>query len=250
MTHTADHPADAVVLVHGVGFGPETLAPVATNLGVAAGVRVLVLTRRGYGERAEETPAERVDDHVADLSSLLEREGVRRAVVAGTSGGATVALAAALLIPERLSVAVVHEPAVGTLSPELRMLVRGALREGGGLGLQQALAGPITWEALSPRERSDAVDRAALVERDAPAFLAWEPPLACTPAAASVVCTVGERSAPVRHDIARRLSRLLRAPVEPLADCGHLAQLDAPAAFADAIARAATTSTTAPRSTA
>lgn len=241
-------PPDPVVLVHGVGFGPDTLAPVATFLGPAAGARVLVLERRGYGRRAAEVPAARVDEHVGDLCALLDGEGLQRAVVAGTSGGATVALAAALLAPGRVACAVVHEPAVGTLSPELRMLVRGALREGGGLGLQQALAGPLTWSALPPSERAAAVARAELVERDAPAFLAWEPPLACAPAAAPVVCTVGERSAPVRHDIARRLSTLLRAPVDVLPGCGHLAQLDAPDAFAAAILRAAATTTVPPRS--
>lgn len=241
MSTATDQSADAVVLIHGVGFGPDTLAPVAAVLGAAAGVRVLVLERRGYGARTDEPPAATVDEHVADLGSLLGREGVRRAVVAGTSGGATVALAAALLAPELVSCAVVHEPAVGTLSPELRMLVRAALREGGGLALQQALAGPVTWEALAPRERSAAVERAALVERDAPAFLAWEPPLARTPVAAPVVCTVGDRSAPVRHDIARRLGGLLGAPIDRLEGCGHLAQLDAPRPFADAILRAAAT---------
>lgn len=243
-------PSDAVVLVHGVGFGPDTLAPVAAFLGPAAGVRVLVLERRGYGARADEVPATRVDEHVEDLCALLDREGIGRAAVAGTSGGATVALAAALLAPTRVSCAVVHEPAVGTLSPELRLLVRGALRDGGGLGLQQTLAGPATWAALPEAERVAAATRAPLVELDAPAFLAWEPPLACTPAAAPVVCTVGARSGPVRHDVARRLSALLAAPVHALEDCGHLAQLDAPETFAAAIARAATTTTTAPRSTA
>jgi len=245
---TTTIPPDPVVLVHGVGFGPDTLAPVAAFLGPAAGARVLVLERRGYGTRTADVPAGRVDEHVDDLRALLDREGLERAVVAGTSGGATVALAAALLAPDRVGCAVVHEPAVGTLSPELRMLVRSALREGGGLGLQQALAGPRTWEALTPAARSAAADRAPLVELDAPAFLAWEPPLACAPAAARVVCTVGDRSAPVRHDIARRLSALLRAPVDTLPGCGHLAQLDAPDVFAAAVLRAAATTTVPPRS--
>ncbi|MTD46638.1 alpha/beta fold hydrolase [Conexibacter sp. W3-3-2] len=247
-------PTDAVVLVHGVGFGPDTLAPVAAFLGPAAGVeRVLVLERRGYGARAAAVPAATVGEHVDDLVELLDAHGVDRAVVAGTSGGATVALAAALLAPGRVARAVVHEPAVGTLSPDLRRLVRGALQDGGGLGLVRALAGATTWEALDEERRAAVSARAALVERDAPAFLAWEPPLGRTLLAAPVVCTVGDRSPPLRHDIARRLGHLLDAPVEVLPDCGHLAQLDAPATFAAAVARAAQpapTPTSTPRSTA
>jgi len=242
-------PPDPVVLVHGVGFGPQTLAPVVRRLGPAAGARVLVLVRRGYGWRADEEPAAAVEDHVSDLRDLLDTAGIERAIVAGTSGGATVALAAALTLPERVAVAVAHEPAVGTLSAELRNLVRGALLDGGGLELQRALAGKLTWAQLRPADREAAAARAALVEADAPAFLAWEPPLERAPAAAPVLCTVGDRSPPLRHAIARRLGTLLPAPVITLRDCGHLAQLDAPDSFADAVLHASTlVHATAPRS--
>ncbi len=219
----------AFALVHGVGFGPSTFAHVARELRRTG--PVLVIERRGYGSRALLAPPARVEDHVADLCSALDAAGLQRAVVAGCSGGATVALAAALLAPERVVAAVAHEPAVGSLAPELLEVVRAALARG---DLPRVLAGPQTWAHLSAAQAADLRARDPLVTADARAFMAWEPPLDVV--AAPIVCSVGARSAPLRHAIAATLRERTGARVAVLADCGHLAQLDAPAAFAAVIA--------------
>lgn len=213
-----------VVLVHGVGFGPETLSPLA-----AACDGAMVLERRGYGSRAAEPVATDIGTHVADLVALLDDAGHAQAVVAGASGGATVALAAALLAPERVLAAVCHEPAVGTLAPELRAVVRAALAAGGGVGLLEALAGPETWARV---DHTELVARADIFAADAEAFLCFEPPLDRVPEAAPVICSVGERSEPLRHEIARRLALLCDGRVVQVGGCGHLPQFDAPEAFA------------------
>jgi len=180
-------------------------------------------------------PARSVAEHVEDVISVLDGAGAARAVVAGMSGGATVALALALSRPERVVIAVAHEPAVGSLSPELQALVRGALIQGGGTQLLRVLAGADTWGKL-PAAIVSALDaRPGLVEADAGAFLSFEPLLSARAATPPLVCSVGERSGALRFTVARRLAARTGAPVAVVAGCGHLPQFDAPAAFAKLI---------------
>lgn len=222
--------APPIVLIHGVGFGPATLATLARAL--EAHAPVIVQARRGYGERGHLAPGATVAQHVEDVIDALDGHGAARGVLVGVSGGATVALAAALSFSERVAVAVAHEPAAGSCSPELRALVRQTLEEGGGRGLVRVLAGARTWETLSP-ETVSKLDRAgALIEADARAFLEFEPAMPPPGVRVPLVCSVGERSGPLRLTIARRLAARTGAPVAVIPGCGHLAQLDAPDAFA------------------
>jgi 3-oxoadipate enol-lactonase len=220
-----------VVLIHGVGFGPATLAPLAAALQPYA--RVEIAARRGYGDRGHLPPAASVAEHVEDILDVLDEAGIDRAVIAGISGGATVALALALSCPERVVTAVAHEPAVGSVSPELRALVRGALVQGGGGELLRVLAGAETWGHLAPETVAALEASSELVEADAGAFLAFEPHLAT--AAAPLLCSVGERSSALRYTVAERLAARTGAPLAIVPGCGHLPQLDAPAAFAELI---------------
>lgn len=226
-------PQPPIVLVHGVGFGPATLDELARALSVQA--PVMCVTRRGYGDRGGMAPAASVAEHVHDVLRVLDDAGVVRAILAGMSGGATVALAMALSYPERVVVAVAHEPAVGSVAPELRVLVRGALGRGGGSELLRVLAGAETWATLSPATVSALEASAGLVEADAAAFLAFEPDLGPAPSPPPLVCSVGERSNALRYDVAERLAARTGAPVVIVPGCGHLPQLDAPDAFAELI---------------
>jgi pimeloyl-ACP methyl ester carboxylesterase len=233
--------APPVVLIHGVGFGPATLAPLAAAL--APHAQVEIPARRGYGERAHLAPAASVAEYVDDVVSVLDGAGIGRAIVAGMSGGATVALAMALSHPERVVTAIAHEPAVGSMAPELRALVGGALRRGGGGELLRVLAGEETWAMLPPAAVSALDASSGLVEADAAAFMVFEPRLASAapgaPTAGSprtpLVCSVGERSSPLRFAVAERLAARTGAPVAVVPGCGHLPQLDAPGAFAELI---------------
>jgi pimeloyl-ACP methyl ester carboxylesterase len=223
-----------VVLIHGVGFGPGTMASLAQLL--ARAVSVTVHARRGYGPRASLAPATSVAAHVDDLIATVdERHGSVPVALVGVSGGATVALAAALSHPRRVAVAVAHEPAVGSVAPELRALIRRTLAAGGGVALAQLLAGSRTWDSL-PATIVEAIERDdELLCADAGAFLSFEPDLPAVPGGVPLICTVGEWSGALRHAIARSLSERTGAPVAVIPRCGHLAQIDAPQAFAHLI---------------
>jgi pimeloyl-ACP methyl ester carboxylesterase len=229
--------APPVVLIHGVGFGPGTLAALAgvLTLSLAGRSRVIIAARRGYGERSHLPPARTVAEHVDDVLAVVDRAGAEQAVLVGVSGGATVALAAALCRPERVVVAVSHEPAVGSFSPELRAMIDRTLSAGGGRELVRLLAGASTWASLASEEAA-AIDRdGGLVEADALAFLEFEPELPLAGARVPLVCSVGERSPPLRFEIAQRLAERTGAPLVVVPGSGHLAQLDAPIAFAEVI---------------
>jgi pimeloyl-ACP methyl ester carboxylesterase len=226
-----------------VGFGPDSLAPVAAAMRRHADV--LVLARRGYGARSAEIPAPTVAAHVEDLFEALDKAEVERAVLAGMSGGATVVLAAALDRPERVIAAVAHEPAVGSLAPQLRAQILAAL-EGGADGLVRFLAGEPTWSGLPGAVREWLAAHPRLIEADARAFARYEPDLPGGAADAAppvgplpLVCSVGERSGAARRLVADRLAALTGAPVVVVPGCGHLPQFDAPRAFAEAIVRCA-----------
>lgn len=227
--------ATPVALVHGVGFGPSTFARVQRELRRAG--PVVMVERRGYGTRSALAPPPRVEDHVGDLLAALDAAGIERAVVAGCSGGATIALAAALTIPDRVVAAVCHEPAVGSLGPELMALIERSLQTGG-LALVQALAGPETWSRLTAGERAEVEAYVPIVADDARAYLDWEPLLDRAAVTAPIVCTVGQHSSPMRYSIARVVEERIGAQVVVVADCGHLVQLDAPSAFAAIISDA------------
>ncbi|HWF36288.1 MAG TPA: alpha/beta hydrolase [Solirubrobacteraceae bacterium] len=222
-----------VVLIHGVGFGPETLGGLAAALATQA--PVIRVTRRGYGERAHLPPAASVALHVEDVLAVLDEAEVSRAVIAGMSGGATIALALAIACPERVVAAVVHEPAVGSVAPKLRALVRDALTRGGGSELLRVLAGAETWDALTPAAVAALDASSRLVEADAAAFLAFEPHLASARGRVPLVCSVGEHSSVLRHAVAEQLAERMGAPVAVVPGCRHLPQLDAPEAFAELI---------------
>lgn len=224
-----------VALVHGVGFGPSTFARVQRELRRSG--PVVIVERRGYGTRSALAPPARVEDHVDDLVMTLDAAGIERAVVAGVSGGATIALAAALTVPERVVVAIAHEPAVGSLAPELLALIERSVQTGA-MALVQALAGPATWARLTAGQRADVELYAPIVSDDARAYLAWEPPLERVAGAAPIVCSVGRHSSPLRHAIARVVQERIGAQVVVVEDCAHLVQLDTPTAFAAIIAAA------------
>lgn len=210
------------LLLHGVGFGPETMTDVAD---LVPGARVV--------ERPSTASLASQVDAVVALAS--NGAGGDPWVAAGVSGGATLALALALAAPPGLQRVVAHEPLVGRHAPALWAAV-----QAGRADVQfpeqwfSGLIGSSDWAALPPDVRAAAVARHPDLRAEITPFVTWDPPSLA--ASVPIRTTVGDRSGPARHEAAAVLAAV-GAEVEVLDDCGHLAQLDNPKAFAEAILR-------------
>jgi pimeloyl-ACP methyl ester carboxylesterase len=226
--------ATAVVLVHGVGAGPASLAPLADRL-VAAGMRPVVVHRAGYGRAADRPPAP-IGVQVDGLAGLCT--GVRPAAVVGVSGGATLALLLAVRLAGAVPV-VAHEPLVGPLAPALHERVARAVAGFGdpptpceAVRFVRRLVGAATWDALPAAERRFVADHPSLIATEARRFADVAPAAADLAAVAPFVTTVGAASGPERRAAAGVLARLSGARVETVPGAAHLAHVDAPDAFA------------------
>lgn len=227
-----------VVLVHGVGVGPWSYQAVAADL--AADHEVVVAHRRGYGSRTALAPCPALDGQVGDL---IELAGGPASFV-GVSGGATLVLALALAAPGLVVAAVVHEPVIGPLAPELHAELSAAADrlatsrgDAGALAFVQALVGATTWARLDAGQVADVAARADVVRAEVPQFLAFAPTAAQLRSVAglALLSSVGARSRNSRHLAAAAVSSCTdRAPLL-LPDVGHLAQLDDPPALARAL---------------
>jgi pimeloyl-ACP methyl ester carboxylesterase len=232
----------AVVLVHGVGIGAWAFDGLAAAL--AADHRVLVVHRRGYGpaDGPSDVPASAgVEDQVADLLALASARGVGRATWVGVSGGATLVLALAMEAPAIVRAAVVHEPLIGPLAPDLHAGVRAAadrLATGGPVwDFLTGLVGEQQMAALSPSAVEAVLRRSAVVRAEVPAFVDFAP----TPAdlarlsKTALVASVGSVSPRARQRAAAVLCDRAGATVEVLEGARHVPQLEAPAAFEQVI---------------
>ena len=158
--------------------------------------------------------------------------------------------------PAGISVAVLHEPLVGSAAPELHAMIRRGAerlaadrldagrddmasesdrRRARAVEYMTALVGADGWHQLGPDGRAAVAARAGLIACEVPRFARFEPRPVPADGAVRVVITVGERSPAVRHDAARRAADLLHGSVHVIGGVGHLPQVEAPAAFAELI---------------
>lgn len=163
-----------------------------------------------------------------ELAWLVPR--VEGAFVVGMSGGATLGLG--LVMGEtRLAGALLHEPAVGRLAPELLTPIADAFTVGGTAGLARALYGP-TWSA----NLADGIPESATAGELA-MFRGFEPGPP-GPQAGAVVVTTGSTSPAVRHRAAAALTGTFGYRSATIDGAGHFAAFDQPETFAAAIRRA------------
>jgi pimeloyl-ACP methyl ester carboxylesterase len=244
---TGDGPV--VVLVHGVGIGAWAFAEVAAAL--AADHRVLVPHRRGYrpdGCQVEVPRWAAVDEQVDDLLRVLVSRGIGEATFVGVSGGATLVLALAMAAPGMVRTAVVHEPVIGPLAPELHTVLKAAAARlsssGVGVdGVLEFITGLVGEERMAglPAAGRHAIRRAsAVVRAEVPAFIAFAPTAANLARLVDVplVASLGSRSPEPRRLAAAVLAERAGARVEVLDGVRHLPQLEAPAAFEKVIREA------------
>lgn len=236
-----------VVLLHGVGVGPESFAALAELLEDRH--RVVALPRPVGPDGTALSLADQADQ----LARLLPEVGAAGARLVGVSGGATLGLCLAIRHPEAVGGLVLHEPLVGSLAPGLHARFQGAaaraaLGDAEAMAVVRAVMGEPTWAALEPSARRAAEAQAPRWRGEIAAFAAFDPTAdqVATLGTRPVLVTLGERSGPERRTAADVLVRLARARLAVVADAGNAAQLDAPAALAALIATPQTVPTGGP----
>ncbi len=233
----------AIVLVHGVGLGPESFTRTVAAL-AAANRRVHGVVRPGYGEHGRTME---LDEQVDRVAAALAAREEHEAVWAGVSGGATLGVIAATRRPAAIIAAVLHEPLIGPAAGALHGVVQASAerlvtgRDGPVTSRDRAvefirgLAGEHGWEALGIHGRAAVATRADVIGAEAPRFAAFEAGPAPDDGAVDVVITVGERSPAMRHEAAALTAALLHGRVVVIPGVGHLPQVEAPEAYAEFI---------------
>ena len=240
-----------VVLVHGVGVGPESFAATAAALG-ATGRRVHRVLRPGYGEHADggQHAMDRsvgIDEQVDLIIGSINRHEIEPVVWVGVSGGATLGLIAAVRRPVPISCVLLHEPLVGPAAAPLHEAIQTAAarledgpsdttaRRARAVDYLIGLVGAECWATLGPDGQAAAKRRADLIRLEVPGFASFEAPAAPPDDSVRVVITVGERSPGIRHDSAAIAAELLGGEVLVVPGVGHLPQVQAPEVYAEII---------------
>lgn len=236
---TTAHAPTRVVLVHGVGLGAPTFGAVVDRL-AQLGIDAEATRRRGYDDRPADGD---LDAHVDDLLDVAAA-GPGPCVLAGVSGGATLALAAATRGHPLVAAAVVHEPLVGPAAPSQHVHVTASIatmlrdEAAGGAGrFLERLVTPSRWHTLDPYVRAFALAHGDVIRHEAPAFAGFSlSPTAMQTSPTPITWTVGRHSPRWRHEAAE-LAADLGARVEEL-DAVHTPQLEDPDGFVSAIVSA------------
>jgi pimeloyl-ACP methyl ester carboxylesterase len=224
-----------LVLLHGVGPGPEAFADVAALL--SADHRVLC-PERPWSAAAPPS----LDDQATAVAVAMAVAEMSPATVVGVSGGATLALRLAALAPGAVERLVVHEPLVGHHAPTLatRFKAWAARVEGDDadvLAFVRSVMSESTWSILGQASRARVLQSLDRIRAEVPVFGGFDPSTEELEALQRipVLTTIGGRSGPERREAATVLATLAGATVVTIADAGNLPHVDAPVAFVDAV---------------
>jgi pimeloyl-ACP methyl ester carboxylesterase len=236
-----------VVFVHGTAAGRSIWRETIDVLG--DGVRAIAYDRRGYGESGAPEPytGTTVGEQADDLAALIAALDAAPAVLVGHGLGAMAALDVLLRYGPLSRAAVLIDPPVLWLSPhgpevmgELRDAIERGARDGGPSGAVEAFvqqtAGPgaLTLYGATRADAARAATRAFAADLSAgPSWSATRRELRALDA--PIVLVAGTRSPPVDREVTAALAELLPAARLVEVDAGHLAQLEAPDAVADAV---------------
>jgi 3-oxoadipate enol-lactonase len=225
----------AIALLHGWAMDLEYWDPLAALL--APRFTLLRFDRRGFG-LSQGTPD--VHSNVEDLRVLLDAAAIERAALLGMSQGARLAIHFAIAHPERTRALLLDGPPALEAEPDLPLdLYRTLLQSAGPQTLQEQIR-------QHPLMQLQTSDRAAhgLLEsvlsrysgRDLlhPVTRRSRPDMGAITAPALILN--GNHDSAERRDAGRGLQASIRgAQRRELADAGHLAMLDTPAAYARAV---------------
>ncbi|MBB3230536.1 alpha/beta fold hydrolase [Halomonas stenophila] len=236
----------AIVLLHGISSGAASWAPLALHL---AGYRLLAWDAPGYGDSQPLAAAEpTAADYAARLDAWLDALGIERCVLVGHSLGAMMASAYAARRPEQLTGVILADPALGyrdadeAKRDEVYRSRWTRLAEQGHEAYAAARAPRLLRDDADPGDVARVREgmRRLHVEGFAQAswMLAHDALEAYAPAGLPVPATVlcGDADAITPPEASRALAGRLGLPYRGIARAGHASYIDAPEAFAAAVA--------------
>ncbi|KQX69951.1 alpha/beta fold hydrolase [Angustibacter sp. Root456] len=203
--------------------------------------------RRGHGSSSDADAPHTVPLHGDDLAALIQHLSLAPVVLVGSSGGARVALDVALRHPGLLAGAVLSEPPVFSLEPQLgreflgRVVpaVQPRLDAGDLRGAVDAffeVVCPGLWRQLDDAGREPYRASAAMLVADL-----QQPPLTVTAdelaaVRVPVLAIAGRDSDPFLRATPRVIAAAVpSAQLLELPDCGHVTYAEQPDLFADAV---------------
>lgn len=209
--------------------------------------QVVRYDRRGFGRSSP--PGDAPYSHHEDLKGLLDALGVGPAALLGHSSGGSNAVDFALAYPESARALVLYGSLLGgyALSPEFAAVVEGLKDTARTWGPEAAKAmwgGLLDFRPAAPDAASPELLRAILDGYSAWHWLHDDPVRPLDPPAAGrlaelrapVLTLLGDRDVPDCHDIAALVQAAApRAESVVLPGLGHLAHLEAPGRFNEAV---------------
>jgi pimeloyl-ACP methyl ester carboxylesterase len=215
----------------------EHLGPLA-----AAGHRVVAVDLPGFGEAV---PSEGPVAHWEDVVATMDALDIERASLVGDSFGAAVALRVAAVHHDRVSSLVLFSAGSAPEpdpSPEL-LAAWEAEEEAVGAGdFERAVAATVSsW--VRPQAPAEVGERIATMQREnyerharrnvefAPDPLEEDPALVASIACPALLAAGESDLVDFRHAAPELAARMPRAGATVIADCGHLAPLEAPQEF-------------------
>jgi len=243
--YTDDGAGDVVLFLHAFPLDGRMWDVQKREL--ARNARVVVPDLAGFGRSMGLTARNSLDEHADDVAGLLDALAIERASLVGLSMGGYIALAFARRHPKRLAALALADTRAAPDTPEGKVgrdqniaLVE---REGVSSLLERMLPKLLSngasddvrslVRALGSSQSPDAVKGALAAMRDRSDST---PLLGQLDLPAAVI--VGEADAICPPDEARAMKAALpRATLEIIPGAGHLANLEAPAAFTGAVRR-------------
>ena len=239
----------SVVFVHGMCGDARVWSGQVERL--ADRFRCTTYDRRGHSRSPRTDVSDTVELHADDLAGLITALGLGPTIVVGSSGGARVTLDLIRRYPQLVSGAVLSEPPVGALAPELfaSMIgevaprVRRAADTEGPRAAVDAFFGSICpglWSLIDETGKDRFRDNAPMLFADLgmPAYQITRDDIAHIDVPALVVA--GTASHPALRAGAHTLADWLPDARYLELDCGHVTYAEQPEQFARAVAVFAT----------
>ena len=166
---------DPLVLVHGSWIDHHSWDLVVPSF--AKNFRVISYDRRGHSQSERPAGDGSLDEDVADLAAVIEKQGPAPAHIVANSRGAVIALRLAANRPELFRSLSAHEPPLfdllegdpalasflaesrGKIAAVLKLLAEGELEDGARLFVDTIL-GPGAWKQLPPGDRQTFINNA------------------------------------------------------------------------------------------